>query len=166
MIATAISMTMGIGAVVTGVFGMNLNEVPPVHPPGGRRAPGRRVQPGARAAASRSRHSPPCNATRSLTPHHHHARPQAVAAIGGVLFLLVVIFSLLFFFPRRVWMAWARCGCCATCGRALCGGQEEASPRGRQGGGHGSSVKQRLGSWAAGELRAPLREAAARSSSP
>jgi hypothetical protein len=88
-----------------------------------------------------------------------------VAAIGGVLFLLVVIFSLLFFFPRRVWMAWARCGCCATCGRALCGGQEEASPRGRQGG-HGSSVKQRLGSWAAGELRAPLREAAARSSSP
>ena len=89
-----------------------------------------------------------------------------MAAIGGVLFLLVVIFSLLFFFPRRVWMAWARCGCCATCGRALCGGQEEASPRGRQGGGHGSSVKQRLGSWAAGELRAPLREAAARSSSP
>ena len=165
VIATAISMTMGIGAVVTGVFGMNLKFPQYIHREDDEH-PGVAFNQARAAAASRSRHSPPCNATPSLTPHHHHARPQAVAAIGGVLFLLVVIFSLLFFFPRRVWMAWARCGCCATCGRALCGGQEEASPRGRQGGGHGSSVKQRLGSWAAGELRAPLREAAARSSSP
>ena len=165
VIATAISMTMGIGAVVTGVFGMNLKFPQYIHReddehPGVAFNQARAPPPPAVATARRA--TQPGASPRTTTT----TRPQAVAAIGGVLFLLVVIFSLLFFFPRRVWMAWARCGCCATCGRALCGGQEEASPRGRQGGGHGSSVKQRLGSWAAGELRAPLREAAARSSSP
>ena len=125
-------MTMGIGAVVTGVFGMNLKFPQYIHREDDE-------HPGVAFARRARRRLPqsPQPAVRALTPQHPGAsprttttRPQAVAAIGGVLFLLVVvIFSLLFFFPRRVWMAWARCGCCATCGRALGGGREEGSRR-------------------------------------